>query len=320
MFDVREPLTKEAIYSKIDSLNIIRKYSKNFTEVNKMFCSDFRDESKPSAHVIFYKGDYMYKDFGGESMRPIDFVMRRLGLGYYEALCRINDDLALNFVDVSSGGISVRRDTKTREIQPVIVKIKRREWRECDLKFWADFGWKKEWLDACDIVPISHFSLNGVLFTAEDYAYSIDYYWHQNVFRRKIYQPFSIDYKWYSNVNNTVVQGYKMLPKSGESVVITKAIKDIAAFYQLGIPAIAPNNETSFLPKAFMEKIVQRFKKVYLWFDNDECGLRFGERYAKEWGIEYCHTPQGEAKDPSDYYKLNGFNKWKELVDGIVFK
>ena len=320
MFDVREPLTKDAVYSKIDSLNIIRKYSKNFTELNKMFCSDFRDESKPSCHVIFHKGDYLVKDFGGESMRPLSFVMRILGLNYPEALSRINNDLALNFVDISQSGHQVRRDIKPCENTPSIVKIKRREWNDDDIDFWSQYGWRKGWLKECDISPISHYSLNGIIRIAERYAYSVDYYWHEGVFRRKIYQPFSRDYKWYSNVNKTVVQGYKMLPKEGGIVVITKAIKDIAPFYQIGIPAIATNNETTFLPKEYMEKLTQRFKRLIVWFDNDECGLRFGKRYADEWGIESYHTPIGEAKDPSDFYKLNGFNKWKELVDDIFFK
>lgn len=43
-----------------------------------------------------------------------------------------------------------------------------------------------------------------------------------------------------------MIQGSKMLPKSGEFVVVTKSLKDVMALYEFGIPAIAPNSENLF--------------------------------------------------------------------------
>lgn len=63
-----------------------------------------------------------------------------------------------------------------------------------------------------------------------------------------------------------------MLPKSGDYVVVTKSMKDVMVFYELGIPAIAPISENCYLTDAQHNKLIKRFKHVVLVYDNDRAG------------------------------------------------
>ena len=55
-----------------------------------------------------------------------------------------------------------------------------------------------------------------------------------------------------------------MLPKTGDSVVITKSLKDVMCLYEYGISAIAPCSENMFLTDSQYEKLKNRFKHIGL--------------------------------------------------------
>lgn len=72
-----------------------------------------------------------------------------------------------------------------------------------------------------------------------------------------------------------------MLPKSGDYVVVTKSMKDVMVFYELGIPAIAPISENCYLTEAQHLKLVKRFKHVILFYDNDIAGVHNLNKFRK---------------------------------------
>lgn len=73
-----------------------------------------------------------------------------------------------------------------------------------------------------------------------------------------------------------------MLPKSGDAIVITKSLKDIMVLYEFGIPAIAPISENCYLTDAQHNKLVNRFNKVILFYDNDKAGIHNLNKFRKE--------------------------------------
>lgn len=78
------------------------------------------------------------------------------------------------------------------------------------------------------------------------------------------------------------MQGAHKLPKSGEYVVITKSMKDVMTLYELGIPAIAPISENCYLTEAQHNKLISRFKKVILFYDNDMAGISNSNKIFKK--------------------------------------
>jgi hypothetical protein len=122
--------------------------------------------------------------------------------------------------------------------------------------------------------------------------------------------------RFVSNVNNTIVQGWTLLPKhTGQDILfVTKSYKDILTFNLLGYWAIAPNSEHSFIPDKVMEKLKTRFNNIYVWFDNDEGGLKGGGGFAEKFSLPFTHNPIGEPKDPSDYVKEYNLNLFDKLV------
>lgn len=71
------------------------------------------------------------------------------------------------------------------------------------------------------------------------------------------------------------------MPKTGEYLTITKSLKDCMTLYSLGIPAIAPMSETCFLTDSQYSKLLKRFNKISLLWDNDYTGIVFANKLRK---------------------------------------
>ena len=336
MFTPREPLTKENILSKITSYDIFKFYCEGFFKLGVMFKSPLRVDNNPSASIIWYQNDLIFSDFGEGSYRAISFVMRRLSLNYGEALQRINIDFNLGLGSSLSydvgGGIKTSATygkMEYSEKKPTIIRIKTREFTKKDLEYWKQYTWTKEMLVNANITSLSHFwidsdKLDNELFTVgrEGLTFSFNYYYNNNIFRRKIYSPLKKDIgKWWSNVDNTVVQGFHLLPKEGGNLlIITSSLKDCGIFWNLGYNSIAPNNEESLFPLQYINKLMNRWSRIILWFDNDftkvdNPGIKNAKKFNLKYGFEYFYTPDNTEKDPSDYVKHYGLQEFKQLVE-----
>jgi hypothetical protein len=327
MIVVGEDLTKEIIFKYVTSYEIFKKYSRNFREVGRSFLSDFRQESNPSCQISFIGNDLLYTDFGlGKSFRAINFVMALFGLTYHEALKKINEDFGLGLgVNVGQrGGSKVHRinvsevntNFKKHEIKSILVR--KRNYLQHDLEFWGRFGITKPTLELFNVVPISNYWINGKHYLAAKHSYSYNFYFEDNIYRRKIYQPFS-KLKWLSN-GGKVVQGEVALPYGGELLIITKSLKDVMTLYELGYTAVAPNAESMFLPIEYFEKQRQRFKRIVILFDNDETGQVFSHRFFDLYDIDKeIFIPQKYGcKDISDLVCSYGMDEAKTLLKQLL--
>lgn len=319
MYEITSDLSKENLLSKIDSYSIFKYYCPNLKKVNKPFKSPFHEDKHPSAFVIYYDGDFLFKDFGGDSLRAIDFVMKMYNLSFREALEKINFDFNLRLGGKTGEDIDIPTfdDTVVYEKTTAIIKIKRRDWNEKDLAYWGSFGITLETLKKFNVVPISYFSINGYMYKAAELSYSYEYYWENGIFRRKIYQPLSKD-KWFSN-GGDVVQGEGMLPKSGELLIITSSLKDVMVLYQLSYTAIAPTSESTFIPYKYFEKQNTRFKRIVLFMDSDEAGIKQSLKLNEKWGLDYILIPRkANKKDISDFNRAYGYENSILLLNKLL--
>jgi DNA primase len=122
--------------------------------------------------------------------------------------------------------------------------------------------------------------------------------------------------KFLSNWRATMLQGAKQLPSSGDTLVVTKALKDVACLYSLGITAIAPNSENLFLTEKQFEALHKRFKNIVIFYDNDLAGIQNMNKFRKKFGVKCFWIPRKYgAKDISDYYNKFGREKTLELIE-----
>jgi hypothetical protein len=322
-------LTKENILKKLDSYQLFKAYCKNFVALDKMFKSEFRKDSKPSCHIIVWEGDLLYKDFGDKGYRIFDYIGRKHDTDFLGALKIVNKDfnLGLGSTSMSSPSLVTPEratfDIDQFERKPTIIDVKKRRWTSADRAYWAQYEIPPKLLLYHKIYSIEAYMIDSkfqdnVSYRVNPYqlVYVMDYYWHDGIFRRKLYFPQNTGRnRFISNVDNTIVQGWTLLPKNGSDILfVTKSYKDILTFNLHGYWAIAPNSEQSFIPEQVMDKLKQRFSNIFVWFDNDESGIDGGKSFAKRFKLISTHNPIGEPKDPSDYVKEYGSKEFDTLV------
>lgn len=339
MLNYRPSLTPEKLFEKVSHYEIFFKYCNNWKYVdykvnNKLFPSEFRDDDSHGSAVIKVSkaGSMYYVDYGENiPLKPINFVMRKFGLDFLSALRKIFSDFGIsNYEDSDISKYDNKyvkkhnlldRTPYTPDYIPntkhtTIIKKKRRNWTAKDISYWMQYGWTFSMLDEARIEPISKYWVNSTKFnTFAEPSYSFEYYKSEGIFRRKLYFPYrSGKYRFLSNVDTTVIQGWHMLPKSGDTLFITKALKDIGPFKRLNYNAIASNTETSFIPKSVVNKLKKRYKRLIIWFDNDSAGVTNAIKYSEMYDLEYIVNPENTAKDPSDFVKKYDLNDFNNLI------
>ncbi len=293
---------------EITDLEVFRFYLGDF-KLEETFLSPLRVERSPS-FVIFQgrDGKYRYKDFGtGEHGDKINLVQSLFGLTHSGALRKISQDLSgiTCFLGLPNKPLIPKIEKKTE------IKIKSRPFSKGDLEYWSSFGITENTLKRFRVSSISHYWINNsIIYIPKNqltYAYSLSG-------KFKIYSPHS-KFKWINNCDVTTIQGWNQLVKTGELLVISKALKDIMTLDAFGVSAIAPQSESVLFDKKFIDSLYKRFDNIVTFFDNDLAGTGLAKRYLEEYNICGLSIPENCcSKDISDYYKYFGQVETEELL------
>jgi len=326
-------ITLEELMSKVSSFDIFKHYCTNFRQIGKLFCSEFRSDKSPSCSIKMYNGDLLYKDFGGdESYDAIGYVMRKYNLGFNDTLNKIYEEMKVmdsSHNDTVFGNMRQNSGQRNEGGSNSIIRIKKRDFTNKDIEYWSRFYWTEDMLKMSKTYSISHYWINDVFFNVEDeLGFSYDYYEHNGIFRRKLYFPERSDYKWFSNVDNSIVQLVDVAPKMGDVLFITSSKKDAGVFWRMQIEnmfpdkvihGVAPNNESSFVPEEWYNKMKTRWKHIVIWYNNDwnksdNPGVKYAKKYSEMYNIPYYYNPDNEPKDPSDFVKKYDLKKFNLLI------
>lgn len=292
-------------------------YIPDYASGNKMFRGLFRKDPNASANIIKYGDRLIYKDFGEtESYDCFSFVAKYYGCKLRDTAYYIDKDLNLGIY--SNTGVTRPTQPKTVNLGTpnksggTILQVKKRDWLDYDIEYWNQYKLTVDSITKYNIFPISTIFITkeGIqsIYPADKYSYSFDFYWHKGVFRRKIYQPYVKDIgKWYSNINNTVIQGIKNIPKEGKNLIITKGLKDVMVWNEVyGIPAVASNNESTFILEEKFYKLKGRFDNIYINYDNDAAGIKNSTIFSDKYDIPNLIIPQfTNVTDISDLIKYS---------------
>ena len=315
--ELANPITLEYILSKVTEYDIYAHYIGQF-KVGMIYQSPFRKDKNPSFGIFYSKKtkQLLFKDHGtGECGNVIKFVQLYTGKTNY-------NDILQDIVAKLNITPDTKLDSSKQYIpsQETVIGVVRQNFTDVDTNYWSQFHISTKTLKKFNVNSIKYYLCNGIvkgIYKSENPMYAYKVY---NNF--KIYRPLGDKYtKWRNNLTEYDVQGYEQLPKKGDVCIITKSLKDVMCLYEMGIPAISPSSESTWLPDTVLEDILKRFKRVLICFDRDGTGMRNLRKISLKTGLNgLIMHKKFKAKDISDAIKANGFETVKEYIYAEIEK
>ena len=310
-------ITLDYILSKVSEYDIYAHYLGQF-KVGAIYNSPFRKDKNPSFGIYYSKRtkQLLFKDHGtGECGNIVKFVSLYTGLTNY-------NDILKDIVKQLNITTDTKLDSSKQYIpsSETVIGIVRQKFTPTDINYWSQFNISEKTLKKFNVNSIKYYLCNGIVkgIYKEDnpmYAYKV-----YNNF--KIYRPLADKYtKWRNNLTEYDIQGYAQLPSKGDTLIITKSMKDVMCLYEMGIPAISPSSESTFIPNDILEGLKKRFKRIIILFDRDPAGVRYSRKISLKMNLEamFIHKKYN-AKDVSDAIKTNSFEEIKEWLYGEIKK
>lgn len=291
-----------------------------------LFKSPLRKDNTPTCS--FYRdkaGRLIFKDFRGDFYGNfVEVVKFKYNVSYHKALAIIANDFGILLnpeLEKHKSCIKKYTNNVLKPSEESIIKVKVKDFTKEELDWWGSFGiglatLKKFFVFSCEIV-----FLNDQIYSySTPTSFNFGYFYPSRDSKKqfwRIYYPQNKKYRFISNWNKTMIQGFHMMPKSGEFLVITKSMKDVMLCYELEIPAIAPNSENLFITEAQWDNIVIKFRKIFLLYDTDLAGVANSKRIKKKFPkIQVLLIPRKyKAKDLTDLYKKLGTERILNLVE-----
>jgi len=306
--------TKEKI-DRIGEMQIYFRYLGYYPQQNKHYSSPF---SSDTTHSFSFKlGDsLMWHCFStGKGGNCISLVAELHNESFKDAIKRIFNDFEANS-KIRNGSKVLASSFFTKydsEIQVVL-----QDFSKTDLDYWLQGGITKATLDFFDIKAVKEVWLNK----GEGFKWLWSYSPTNPIFRYlingryKIYRPLEKDkqWKWLSTTKVKDWQGFKQLPKTGDILIITKSMKDVMVWYELGFNATSPCSESQTITKEVIDYFFTRFKRIYINYDYDKPGMTQMIYLKLEYGLPIIITSDIENKDSFDLVKAKGLEYSKEFL------
>ena len=285
--------------------------------------SPLRQDRHPSFGLYSPNGtEINYIDFSTRDSGTIFTLLKNMwNLDYPEVFKRICQDFS-KFNSKATVVKSSKCDTTSQVSSSNIeMKCKVREWKDYDLEYWASYGITLPWLKYANVYPISHKIIvkdgKEFVFGADKYAYAYVEF-KEGKTTLKIYQPFNKrGFKWANKHDRSVISLWTKVPKTGDKIVVCSSLKDALCLWaNTSIPAIAIQGEGYGISNTAINELKRRYKEVYILLDNDEAGLRDGEKLSASTGFINLVLPNiNGAKDVSDLYKsLENKKYFKDII------
>jgi hypothetical protein len=316
------------ILSGMSEYDILAHYF-DITSLPTVIKSPLREDKHPSFSIYSNNNKVYYKDFAtGEHGDIYNLIEKCFGLSYYD----VRNEMALYATDIDDHIInhSTHREkkftyNKYKGSNTSDIKVRVREWMQHDIDYWKSYGIPLQWLKYVEVYPIDYKIVykNGCryCFKADKYAYVFVERKENNV-TLKVYQPFNKNgYKWSNKNDHSVVGLWSKVPQNGDRVIICSSLKDALCMWcNTKIPCIYVQSETTGLSDTAIKVLKQRYKKIYILFDNDEAGLKDGYELSKKTGFTNLILPFfDEGKDISDLYKAKGKEEFLRLIKTIFY-
>jgi len=285
---------------------------------NTWIKSPFRpNEKAPSFKISYYKSKWVWTDFGRDPRPkdPINLVQELYNLNFIDAINKIYSDVYLNC-------------TSSKTIKSILPKTIYSsckiftEFKDFEFKYWEDALFTMKDLNELNIHS-GEIRNNGIVWnnsTAIDPSFVYLFDKHSPIY--KGYRPYSADPKNKFYAYNVVghIQGYDLLPETGDILIITGSYKDVGVWKKLGYPAIAPHSENMFISPFDLYDLQKRFKHIYVNYNTDLTGITKSIQYTNEYDLKYFNIPSTYGcTDPFELIMLDPTSNY-ELLDDLFKK
>lgn len=314
-------ILKEDILLKATEKEIMEFYWGKTLQDNKaIYKNPMRPDGEGTCYFKWSYNKYIFTDRAMGIDANFDcfkYVMWHYGCGFYEALCRINEDMLLNTVSKLLGPVNNVSKKPKRNKRKVNFNIKLRKWNNEDIAYWKQFGIDVKNIE-CAIKPVQSYKSDlGQVSFRKMYNHSDEDPCYVYIFKSsyKLYRPFSKKYKWRSNTSSSDIFGLKQLPHFGEDLYIASGGKDMFCLWEMGLNAIAPQSESSKIPDSIIDDLKVRFDNVYIIYDNDNTGIAMSNKFAQDLNITNIILPeQNGCKDIAEFCQVIGINNTKNII------
>ncbi len=309
-------ISLEEILTKVSEEELFKYYT-NGLPSDTISLSPLRKELKPSFIYGCIDNKWKFKDFGNdESGNIIDFIRSKYKCTYSESLNIIVNDFNILNRKVQYFPEILGKEATLSSRKKKTIKIRTSNWNSFYLDYWYEYGISKQTLEYFNVFPITHYWVYGEkgyrqVKCYKAYAYLIEEYFKILDISPNVFQ------KWATDCPKDVWQGYDKIPNGGETIIITKSLKDIMVLYECGITSVAPQNEISIFPENIIKLLKRKFTNVILLYDNDETGYKTSKKASEKYKIPRIFVPNN-IKDISTYSKEFGIIKTKEIMLKII--
>jgi hypothetical protein len=280
--------------------------------------SIFNPSDKIPSMIIYFdgrSGQYKFKDlssgYQGDAIRLVELLYN---LNRDGAKAKIISD----YEDYCSRSNTVVTETITAAARFKLSDFQIRHWNTNDKNYWSAYKISSSMLEAYNINPLEYYELTREkgehekdrMRVQRDCIYG---YFKEDGTLYKIYQPKVIAKKFLKI--GDYVQGYEQLRYDSKYLVLVASLKDLLCFNLLGInniEAIAPDAESTILPKEMIERLKDKYSRVFVLFDNDETGRRYSIRYHDEYGFTPIYLKSD--KDIADAVKNQGVESTRDVI------
>ena len=318
-------LNIENILKKITEYDIFKYYIKGFEKPGRKFCSEIRVDKNPSCSIkVMTSGKAFYRDWAtGETYDCFKYIQRKYSLTYYESLKVISNDFNLK---LHSGNVEI---TKTQGMvgmhfkkQPTYsdtrIRIVSIPFTPIGKTYWDSYGITEEVLTRYNVKQISHYYINTSLITIPRKEIAFSYAFGN--YKYKILRPSGDQWKWISNANSLIIQGMAQLSDYGDTLFITKSLKDVMVLSSLEFDAIAPQSENTVIPLEIITHLKGCWSRIIIYYDNDGPGITAAQSHCKLYKVGYIHNALEGPKDPSDYFVRYGREDLKQMIIKLIEK
>lgn len=294
-------------------------------------CSPLRVDNNPGAYFQrgLHSNKLLFVDYADSFCNTYDcfaFIQRYYNLsGFFETLQFIQhhiiekNNLEKTHINLSS---KVENQRKSAELI-----IETRPFNRTDGIYWDKFGISKGNLMDDKVFPVQKIFLkNGrkgnktIPVYTKCYAFT-DF--PEN--RKKLYFPYKKGrYRFLSTCTRNDVNTENM-DRTTKQLVISKSYKDYRVLKNLGVNNIWFQNEGAFPEN--LQEIVEGFKDVVIFFDNDEAGINAANKLnllinnSRVVHFDTALLAKG-IKDPADMYASKGVEALKSflLQNNIIYE
>lgn len=330
MFDLRDAyddISLDDIKSKVSEYEIWKHYCRNFEELDKSFLSELYDDSRPSCRIYRTADNILlYKDFGtGKCYNCYNYIQIKYGCTFKEALRIIATDFNISKSNIGiNPNLVIGKETfnKVPVKSKSIIDIVSQQWTITDYDYWSQYGITLDLLNEYDVFSVKHVFLHKYNkptifnYTKDNPIYAYRFV-SDNRYAYKIYFPKADKkYKWLFSGSANDIEGFDQLPLHGDMLILTKSLKDVMCYRMLGYSAISLQGEANKLDAELVRKLLKRFNQIIVNYDNDDQGIKSTEALIINYNFKHFYID--DAKDLSDYIKIFGINKAKEIINGKI--